>query len=66
MALHVPDSAVCYDAYCMLKGLADIEPTVKFSGLSPLTACEAIDDASAVGLSAVSNNYSAGSKRGLL
>ncbi len=56
MALRVPDPAVCFDAYCMLKGLADIEPTVNFSGLSPWTACEAIDDASAVGLSAVSSN----------
>ncbi len=56
MALRVPDP-VRFDAYCMLKGLADIEPTtLNSSGLSPWTACQAVDDASVVGLSAVSSS----------
>ncbi len=55
VALRVP-GPVRFDAYCLLKGLVNIEPTVNSSGLSPWTACQAIDDASALGLSAVSSS----------
>ncbi len=55
MALRVP-GPVRFDAYCLLKGLANIEPTVNSSGLPPWTACQAFNDASAFGLSAVSSH----------